>query len=49
MFARRRLGVVLAVGWLIVVILAAGLLEGHNASAHVDRALDAAPALVTQP
>ena len=49
MFARRRLGVVLAVGWLIVVIVAAGLLELRSASAHVDRALDAAPALVTQP
>lgn len=49
MFARRRLGVVLAVGWLIVVIMAASLLESRGVSAHVDSAPEAVPALVTQP
>lgn len=49
MFARRRLGVGLAIGWLIVVIVAAGLLESRSTSARVDSAPESAPALVTQP
>jgi hypothetical protein len=49
MLARRRLGVGLAIGWLIIVIVAAGLLESRSTSAHADRAADSAPALVTQP
>ena len=49
MFARRRLGVALAVGWLIVVIVAASLLESRSASARMDAPSEAVPAFVAQP